>query len=37
MNLDLAIEMLLLLVNLVRIGASLQAGDPDETEVDPEF
>jgi len=37
MNLELAIETLLLLVSLIRIGASLNAGDPDETEVDPEF
>ncbi len=37
MNFEIAIETLLLLVSLVRVGASLKSGDPDETEVDPEF
>ena len=37
MNVELVIETLLLLVSLVRIGVTIMAGDPDETEVDPEF
>ena len=37
MNLELIIETLLLLLGLIRLGVSVKGGDPDETEVDPDY
>ncbi len=37
MNFEIIIETLLLLLGLIRTGVSMNAGDPDETEVDPDY